>query len=106
MTLSYNCGILCLYITSNMEVELEKNTASETKLTLGQAWLYLSIVFNLDKFKRVEKFQRRGLGRRQDHGTRGNSDRGNGYPWFSPEEDAMLLSKRKDFRRGSMIELE
>ena len=89
-----------------MEVELENSPASETKLTLGQALFYICTVFNVEKKQSTKKFQRRGLGRRQDHGTRGNSDRKNWDPWYGLEEDALLMSRRKDFRRGSMIELE
>lgn len=83
---------------------LENLDVSETKMSIGQVLFYLCTVLNIEKYKRANQFQRHGLGRRQDHGTRGNSSNGYWDPLYS--DDALRLSRRKDFRRGGVIELE
>lgn len=67
---------------------------------------YLFLILNPDKRKSTRAFIRQGGNRRQDHGTKGwmsgRSRRTNrrffDYGWRGAEDEAQLLTKRKNFR--------
>lgn len=64
------------------------------ELTPTEARVYFNSVENTEKKERAKSFVRRGMNRRQDHGTRGNS-----INWDSDyTEWKISAAKRRDFR--------
>lgn len=81
----------------------------EKVLTQAENVRYLLQVLDglFEKEDARDNFLRKGLGRRQDHGTRGNSsDKGHGrkyadWDWFGSPDDYETDRRHKDYVRGS-----